>query len=61
MRVVVAEDSVLFREGLVRVLDDAGFELSAQVGDAAALHRAVIAAQAGRRDRGRADAADSDR
>ena len=42
MRVVVAEDSVLFREGLVRVLDEGGFEVSAQVGDAAALHRAVI-------------------
>lgn len=43
MRVVVAEDSVLFREGLVRVLGDGGFEVVAQVGDASALHRAVIA------------------
>ena len=43
MRVVVAEDSVLFREGLVRVLAEGGFEVAAQVGDAAALHRAVIA------------------
>ncbi len=42
MRVVVAEDSVLFREGLVRVLAEAGFEVVAQVGDGAALHHAVI-------------------
>jgi DNA-binding NarL/FixJ family response regulator len=42
VRVVVAEDSVLFREGLVRVLDEGGFEVAAQVGDASALHRAVI-------------------
>ncbi len=41
MRVVVAEDSVLFREGLVRVLAEAGFEVAAQAGDAAALHHAV--------------------
>jgi DNA-binding NarL/FixJ family response regulator len=42
MRVVVAEDSVLFREGLVRLLEDAGFEVVAHVGDADALHHAVI-------------------
>lgn len=42
MRVVVAEDSVLFREGLVRVLAEGGFEVLAQVGDADALHYAVI-------------------
>jgi len=33
---------VLFREGLVRVLAEAGFEVVAQVGDGAALHHAVI-------------------
>jgi DNA-binding NarL/FixJ family response regulator len=32
---------VLFREGLVRVLAEAGFEVVAQAGDAAALHHAV--------------------
>jgi serine/threonine-protein kinase len=37
MRVVVADDSVLIREALVRVLSDAGFEVIAQVGDAEAL------------------------
>ncbi|HEY0125649.1 MAG TPA: response regulator transcription factor [Blastococcus sp.] len=37
---MVADDAVLFREGLVRVLADAGFEVTAQVGDAQALlHR----------------------
>ena len=45
MRVVVADDSVLFREGLVRVLTEEGFDVAAQVGDAAALHRAIIAEQ----------------
>src|SRR3989442_14803867 len=41
MRVVIAEDSVLMREGLARVLEDGGFEVAAQVGDAAALTRAI--------------------
>lgn len=34
MRVIVAEDSVLLREGLVRLLQEAGLEVVAQVGDA---------------------------
>jgi len=37
MKVMVADDAVLFREGLSRVLADAGFEVTAQVGDAQAL------------------------
>ena len=41
MRVVVAEDSVLFREGLVRVLEDAGFDVVAQARDALELRSAV--------------------
>ena len=41
MRVVIAEDSVLLREGLARVLAEAGFEVAAQVGDADALREAV--------------------
>ena len=41
MRVVVAEDSVLFREGLVRLLDDSGFEVAAQARDANELRSAV--------------------
>jgi DNA-binding NarL/FixJ family response regulator len=34
VRVAIAEDSVLLREGLVRLLDDAGFEVVGQCGDA---------------------------
>ncbi len=43
MRVVVGEDSVLLREGIVRVLGDAGFEVVAQAGDAEDLVRKVCA------------------
>jgi DNA-binding NarL/FixJ family response regulator len=34
MRVVVADDSVLLREGLVRLLIESGFEVAGQAGDA---------------------------
>ena len=34
MRVAIAEDSVLLREGVARLLDEAGFEVVAQCGDA---------------------------
>jgi DNA-binding NarL/FixJ family response regulator len=34
VRVILADDSVLFREGVARVLADAGFEVAGQVGDA---------------------------
>ncbi|HZB48837.1 MAG TPA: response regulator transcription factor, partial [Mycobacteriales bacterium] len=37
MRVVIAEDSVLFREGLSRLLSEAGYDVVAEVGDADAL------------------------
>ncbi len=37
MRVVLAEDSVLFREGLVRLLESAGHDVVAAVADATAL------------------------
>ncbi|MFI0352269.1 response regulator transcription factor [Actinomadura sp. 9N407] len=43
MRIVVAEDSALFREGLVRLLDDAGHQVVAAVTDAGALLDAVRA------------------
>jgi DNA-binding NarL/FixJ family response regulator len=43
MRVVVAEDSVLLREGIVRLLDEAGFEVVGQAGDAEDLVRKVAA------------------
>jgi len=41
MRVVIAEDSVLLREGLVRLLEVAGIEVAAAVGDAGTLLREV--------------------
>jgi DNA-binding NarL/FixJ family response regulator len=34
MRVVIADDAVLFREGLARVLEAAGIHVAGQVGDA---------------------------
>ena len=43
MRVVVAEDSVLLREGIVRLLSEAGFEVVGQAGDADDLVRKVSA------------------
>ena len=43
MRVVIADDSVLLREGVVRLLDDAGFEVVAQAGDPEDLLRKVRA------------------
>jgi DNA-binding NarL/FixJ family response regulator len=41
VRVVIADDSVLFREGLARVLADGDFEVAAQAGDAEELRKAV--------------------
>ena len=41
VRVVIAEDSVLLREGLARVLTDGGFEVVAQAANADELKRAV--------------------
>jgi len=41
VRVVIADDSVLLREGLASVLSDAGFDVVARVGDPDALHAAV--------------------
>jgi DNA-binding NarL/FixJ family response regulator len=41
VRVVIAEDSVLMREGLARVLTDGGCEVVAQAGDAPSLLKAV--------------------
>ncbi len=43
MRVVVAEDSVLLREGVVRLLEESGFEVVGQAGDAEELLRKVRA------------------
>jgi len=43
MRVVIGEDSVLLREGIVRLLDRAGIEVVAQAGDADDVLRKVRA------------------
>jgi DNA-binding NarL/FixJ family response regulator len=43
MRVVVADDSVLMREGIVRLLEEANFEVVAQAADAEDLMRKVRA------------------
>jgi DNA-binding NarL/FixJ family response regulator len=41
VRIVIADDSVLLREGLTRVLTEGGFEVVAQAGDASELRQAV--------------------
>ena len=41
IRTIVADDSVLLRDGVVRLLNDSGFDVVAAVGDAAALLDAV--------------------
>jgi DNA-binding NarL/FixJ family response regulator len=41
VRIVIADDSVLFREGLARILADGGFDVADQVGDADGLREAV--------------------
>ncbi len=43
VRVVLAEDSVLLREGIARILDEAGIEVVGQAGDAEDLLRKVRA------------------
>jgi DNA-binding NarL/FixJ family response regulator len=43
MRVVIADDAVLLREGLIRLLTEAGHEVLAAVGDGPALVEAVVA------------------
>ncbi|MBB6173638.1 DNA-binding NarL/FixJ family response regulator [Nocardiopsis mwathae] len=41
MRIIIAEDSVLLRSGMAKLLEDEGVEILAQVGDAAELLAAV--------------------
>ena len=43
MRVVIADDEMLLRDGLARLLEDAGFEVAGRCGDADALLRMVDA------------------
>jgi DNA-binding NarL/FixJ family response regulator len=42
-RLVIGEDDVLLREGIARILGDAGYDVVAQVGDADALLRKALA------------------
>jgi DNA-binding NarL/FixJ family response regulator len=42
VRVVIAEDLALLRDGLVRLLEDAGLEVAAAVGDGSALLRIAV-------------------
>src|ERR1700744_4433696 len=42
-RVVIGEDDVLLREGIARLLAEAGFEVVAQAGDAVDLVRKALA------------------
>ena len=58
MRIAIAEDSVLLREGLTRLLVDEGNEIVAAGGDAEGFLRAVTDTPARRLRRRRADAAD---
>jgi DNA-binding NarL/FixJ family response regulator len=43
MRVVIADDAVLLREGLVRLLTEHGHEVVAAVGDGESLVEAIVA------------------
>ena len=43
MRVVIGEDQALLRQGIVRLLEDAGFEVAGEAGDAVDLVRKVSA------------------
>jgi serine/threonine-protein kinase PknK len=45
VRIVIGEDSVLFREGLARLLEDAGHEVVGRAGDAPGLIEAVRTAR----------------
>jgi DNA-binding NarL/FixJ family response regulator len=45
-RVIIGEDDVLLREGISRVLGDAGYDVVAQAGDAEAFLRKALAHQA---------------
>src|SRR6201986_3819312 len=46
LRVVIGEDDVLMREGIARLLEEAGFEVVAQAGDAEAFLRKAVAHRA---------------
>ena len=57
MRVILADDAVLLREGLARILTDSGFEVVGQAGDAPSLVDLVRRRRSRRRRDRPADAA----
>ena len=61
MRVVLADDSVLLREGIARLLEEAGFEVVGQAGDRRRADAEGALVQPGRRDRRHPHAADAHR
>ena len=61
VRIVIGEDSALFREGLARLLEDAGHEIVAKAADAPSLVAAVDATAARPGHHRRPDAAGPDR
>ena len=58
VRIVIADDEMLMREGLARLLADAGFDVVGKVADGAGAPARGPAHRAGRRDRRHQDAAD---
>ena len=61
MRVAVGDDAVILREGLARLLQEAGFEVVGVAADAEELLELVDRSRAGRRDRRHPHAADAHR
>ena len=61
LRLVLADDSILLREGIARLLVEAGFEVAAQVGTADELLAAVREHRPDVADRGHPDATDPHR
>ena len=61
MRVVLADDSVLLREGIARLLEEAGFDVVGQAGDGRGADAEGALVQPGRRARRHPHAADAHR
>lgn len=53
LRVVIAEDSALIREGIARLIEESGGTVVAKVGDGPSFVHAVVAHRPGRASRAR--------